>query len=69
MKTQIWIGISVYLLVAILKKRLGLDQNLYTILQVLSVAIFERIPILQAFQEFEYKTIKGDSHKQLLLFN
>jgi hypothetical protein len=68
-KTQIWIGISVYLLVAILKKHLGLDQNLYTILQVLSVAIFERIPILQAFQEFEYKTIKGDSHKQLLLFN
>lgn len=68
-KTQIWIGISVYLLVAILKKRLGLEQNLYTILQVLSVAIFERIPIFQAFQKYEYKIIEGDSHKQLFLFD
>ena len=47
-KTQIWIAISVYVLVAILKKRLGLEQSLYTILQVLSIILVERIPILQA---------------------
>ncbi|MBW2062715.1 MAG: IS4 family transposase [Deltaproteobacteria bacterium] len=53
-KTQIWIAISVYVLVAILKKRLGLEQSLYTILQVLSVTLLEKIPILQAFQEEDY---------------
>lgn len=47
-KTQIWIAISIYVLVAILKKRLALKQSLYTILQVLSVNIFEKMPILQA---------------------
>ena len=58
-KTQIWIAISVYVLVAILKKRLGLEQSLYTILQVLSVILVERIPILQAFQEADYKSKWG----------
>jgi len=68
-KTQIWIAISVYVLVAILKKRLGLEQSLYTILQVLSVTLLEKIPILQAFQEEDYKNETGASDKQLLLFN
>lgn len=47
-KTQIWIAISVYVLVAIVKKQLKSDLNLYTILQILSVSLFEKIPILQA---------------------
>ena len=46
-KTHIWIAISVYVLVAIIKKRLNLDLSLYTILQILSVTVFEQIPIIQ----------------------
>jgi transposase len=68
-KTQIWIAISVYVLMAILKKRLDLEQSLYTILQILSLIIIEKIPILTAFQEVGYKTEGGDSGNQLLLFN
>lgn len=68
-KTQIWIAISVYLLVAILKKRLGLEHSLYIILQILSVILIERIPILWAFQEINYNIEKGDSDNQLLLFD
>lgn len=66
-KTQIWIAITVYVLVAILKKRLGLEQSLYTILQVLSVTIFEKVPILRAFQEEDYKIATGGPGNQLLL--
>ena len=68
-KTQVWIAVSVYLLVAILKKRLDLDQSLYTILQFLSVSIFEKTPISEAFSQEFYKTKKGCDDKQLLLFN
>jgi hypothetical protein len=50
-KTQLWIAISVYVLVAILKKRLDLHHSLYQILQVLSVTLFEKVPILQAFHD------------------
>jgi IS4 transposase len=50
-KTQIWIAISVYVLVAILKKRLSMDATLYQILQVLSVTLFEKTPILRAFDD------------------
>ncbi len=53
-KTQIWIAISVYVLIAIVKKRLGLELSLYTILQILSVSLFEKTPILQAFSSVEY---------------
>ncbi|MDA1235220.1 MAG: transposase, partial [Acidobacteria bacterium] len=49
-KTQIWIVIATYLLVAILKKRLGLDASLYKLLQVLSITVLEKTPVLQAFQ-------------------
>ncbi len=66
-KTQIWIAISVYVLVAIIKKRLRLDQTLYTILQVLSLTLFEKDPILQVLTEFEYKTPKEPRYKHLLL--
>ena len=48
-KTQVWIAVAIYVLVAILKKRLALDASLHEILQVLSVTLFEQVPILQAF--------------------
>lgn len=68
-KTQIWNAISVYVLVAILKKRLGLKPSLYTILQILSVSLFEKTPILQALSSVEYGIGEGDSCKQLELFD
>jgi hypothetical protein len=49
-KTQIWIAVSIYVLVAIVRKRLGLEVSLYQILQILSVTLFEKAPILQALQ-------------------
>ena len=52
-KTQIWIAVSVYVLVAIVKKRLALEASLHEILQVLSVTLFEQVPILQAFGDIE----------------
>jgi hypothetical protein len=52
-KTQVWIAVSVYVLVAILKKRLGADASLHEILQVLSLNLFEKVPILQALQRVE----------------
>ena len=55
-KTQIWIAVSVYVLVAIIKKRLYLEASLYTILQILSVTIFERLPLLQVLTESDCKT-------------
>lgn len=51
MKTQVWIAVSVYVLIAIIKKRLNLEASLYTILQILSVTIFEKISLLQMFTE------------------
>ena len=68
-KTQVWIAISVYVLVAIVKKLLRLDQSLYTILQILSVTLFEKTPILQAFSLTEYEKRKGDMPNQLSLFD
>ena len=67
-KTQIWIAISVYVLVAIMKKRLKVDLSLYTILQILSITLFEKMPILQAFTAFDYKNITTNNGMQLKLF-
>ena len=67
-KTQIWIAISTYLLVAILKKRLRIEMPLYTILQILSVSLFEKTPILQAFQAWDYEAETPHIHNQLMLF-
>jgi len=67
-KTQIWIAISVYVLVAIMKKRLKVKESLYTILQILSVTAFEKMPILQALESSRYRTQEGDTHNQLNLF-
>ena len=68
-KTQIWIAISVYVIVAILKKQLRLPYSLYTILQVLSVSVFERIPLYQLFTRTNYKTENTMSCNQLNLFD
>ncbi len=54
-KTQLWIAISIYVLVAIIKKRLGLDHSLYTILRVLSLSLFEKTSILGLFTDTHYK--------------
>jgi len=68
-KAQIWIAVSVYLLVAIMKKRLKIEASLYTTLQVLSVTIFERVPLLQVLTKDQYTPETVDNCKQLLLFN
>ena len=68
-KTQIWIAISVYVLVAIIKKRLKTDLSLYTILQIFSITLFEKMPILQAFTDDVYKNKITSGHIQLNLFN
>lgn len=66
-KTQIWIAICVYLLVAILKKELGLPQSLHNILQVLSVSTFEKVPIYQLLTEEARRTELPNTSNQLLL--
>ena len=68
-KTQIWISISVYVLVAIVKKALNLDQNLYTILQILSLTLFEKETLYQTLSNISY--IKQEDHisNQLNLFD
>ena len=71
-KTQIWIAVSTYVLVAIIRKRLHLEQNLYTILQILSVTLFEKVPLNQLFANYDYRNfpeIKEPMHNQLNLFN
>jgi hypothetical protein len=68
-KTQIWIAVCIYVLVAIVKKRLGLEQSLYTILQILSVTIFEKTPILQAFSRGGYNINMDEDTNQLDLFD
>jgi hypothetical protein len=67
-KTQIWIAISVYVLVAIVKKQLKLDITLYTFLQILSVTLFEKVNILQLVTETDYETEQIQSTNQLTLF-
>jgi len=68
-RTQVWIAISVYVLVAILKKQLNLDLSLYTILQILSLTPFEKAPILQVLTEFTSTSQEPDNPNQLKLFN
>src|SRR5437867_3471417 len=68
-KTQIWIAVSVYVLVAIIRKRLSLETSLYQILQILSVTLFEKTPILQAFQAPDSDFELSDSANQLILFD
>jgi hypothetical protein len=68
-KTQIWIAVSIYVLVAIVKKRLALEASLHEILQVLSLTLFEQVPILQAFGDVESQQKSGGIYKQLNLLD
>ena len=68
-KSQIWIAVSVYVLVAILKKRLGLDASLYTILQILSVTAFERMPLDQLLNQTAHISEHPGASNQLNLFD
>jgi Domain of unknown function (DUF4372)/Transposase DDE domain len=68
-KTQIWIAISIYVLVAIVRKRLGLRASLYQILQILSVTLFEKVPVLQALEASSFHDDLLEDPNQLILFN
>jgi hypothetical protein len=68
-KTQIWIAVSIYVLGAIVKKRLALEASLHEILQVLSLTLFEQVPILQAFGDVESQQKSGGIYKQLNLLD
>jgi hypothetical protein len=68
-KTQIWIAVSVYVLIAIVKKKLRLDDvSLYTILQILSVTLFEKEPLFQILTDSRYRNIAQPYSNQLKLF-
>lgn len=67
-KTQIWCAVSTYVLIAIVKKELQLDASLYTLLQILSVSVFEKTPILSAFRPDDQGTAQRANDKQLNLF-
>lgn len=68
-KTQIWIAISVYLLIAILKKNLNLNEEPSQLLHFFSDILYEQVPILTLFQQFNYKYQDQDSPKQLSLLD
>ncbi len=68
-KSQIWIAVSVYVLVAIVRKRLAIQMSLYSFLQVLSLTLFEKTPILQAFEDIDSEEDITDAPKQLILFD
>lgn len=67
-KSQIWIAVPVYVLVAIVKKRLNLDASPYTLLQILSVTLFEKMPLQQAFPGSEHIPPEGAHRNQMNLF-
>ncbi len=68
-KAQIWVAVSVYVLVAIIKKRLNLDASLYTLLQILSVTVFEKTPLNKALFDTHYTCEDDMPSNQLNLFN
>ena len=68
-KTQIWIAVSVYVLVAIVRKRMSLESSLYQILQILSLTLFEKTPILQALQASDFQEESLNPGNQLNLFD
>jgi hypothetical protein len=68
-KTQIWIAVSVYVLVAIVKKRYGCSASLYTVLQILSLTLFEKTPLNELLAEIEHKDMPDHSDNQLNLFD
>ena len=68
-KTQVWIAISVYVLLAIVRKRLGLELSLYTMSQILSLTLFEKAELLQALTEFNCQNQMAQPCNQFALFN
>jgi hypothetical protein len=68
-RTQIWIAVSVYVLVAIVRKRLGLEMSLYQILQIFSITLLEKEPILRVLEAFDSRSDLLDNSKQLILFD
>jgi len=68
-KTQVWIAVSVYVLVAIAKKKFMLKQSLYEILQILSISIFDKMPVNQLFQQTQLQDFKEQDRNQLILFD
>ena len=68
-KTQIWIAISIYVMVAMIRKIQKIELNLYTILQIFSVSLSEQVPILQLLTDTSLQTFDYDSRKQLNLFD
>src|SRR5450759_5272790 len=68
-KSQIWIAVSVYVLVAIIKRRLALPASLYQILQILSLTLFEKTPVNQLFDDGVLQKILANDSNQLNLFN
>src|ERR1700756_412461 len=68
-KTQIWIAVSVYVLVAIVRKRLGLEMSLYQILQIFSITLLEKMPILSVLEAFDSRSDLLDNPNQLILFD
>ena len=69
MKTQIWIAVSVCVLVTIVRKRLGLEASLYQILQILSVTLFEKTSILQTLQASDAENDLPDASNRLILLD
>jgi hypothetical protein len=67
-KTQIWIAVSIYVLVAIVRRRLRLEVSSYQILQILSLTLFEKMPILQALEAIDSPNELGGDPNQLILF-
>lgn len=68
-KTQIWIAVCTYLIIAIIKKQLNLDKSLYEILQILSVSVFDKTPLNQLFMSSNSQNHVEDNHNQLILFD
>ncbi|MBA7555548.1 IS4 family transposase ISDpr1 [subsurface metagenome] len=69
LKTQIWIAVSVYVLIAIIKKRLDLEFSFYTILQIFSVTAFEQVPIIQVLTDINIETQMANTCNQLVLLD
>ncbi len=68
-KTQVWIAVCIYVLVAIARKQLNIERSMSEILQILSISLFEKMPILQAFSQISLTMQNGVDHNQLSLFN
>jgi Domain of unknown function (DUF4372)/Transposase DDE domain len=68
-RTQLWIAVSVYVLVAIIRKQLKIEASMFTILQILSVSAFDKTPLPQLFANVELQSLTDNSHNQLLLFD